>query len=82
MKCTELISRVYHDGIMNEHTEDQFSVSSPVYTLFRHEPEAWDDLSETIYTIVCQYNDGSVTDHIFTNLSSAFNCFRRMVGKF
>ena len=81
MVRTELQKRVYHDGIINAHDKDEFSVNFPIYTLIRHDPELWDGkIDFTVYTIIAQYIDGTTKDYLFDNAKTAFWCFRKMVG--
>ena len=82
MTSTKLLSRKYKDGIMNRHENDEFIIeTAPVYTMFRHEVEIWDNHSlPTIYTVVCSYCNGDVNCFTFDKISDCLRVFRLLVA--
>ena len=84
MKSTQIMTRVYRDGIVGEkHTgkKREFTVEYPRYTLFRHEIEEWDRHSiPTQYSIVADYGNGQYGNWIIEDVRVAFNTFRMMCG--
>lgn len=82
MKTTKIISRKYHDGIMDRHTKNEWELeNSPVYTLYRVESDDTDwSIIPTTYAIIRDYGKGRVEMDSFENLKTAFRVFRFMVG--
>ena len=82
MKTTKIMTRKYHDGIMDAHSDNEWKMDgSPIYTLYRVEGEDTDwSLMPTTYSIVCDYGRGRTEMHAFENIKTAFRVFRMMVG--
>ena len=82
MKTTKIITRKYHDGIMDAHSDNEWVMNeAPMYTLYRVEGEETDwHMMPTTYSIICDYGKGTTTLHTFENIKTAFRVFRMMVG--
>ena len=82
MKTTKLMTRKYHDGIMDKHTDNEWILrDAPVYTLYRVEGDLTDwTMMPTTYAITRDYGKGNVSMDAFENIKTAFRVFRMMVG--
>ena len=83
MKSTKLMTRVYNDGIIGEkHTgkKRELTVEYPKYSLFRHEPEEWNDMEKVCYSIVADYGNGEYGNWIIEDAKCAFRTYRILCG--
>ena len=81
MTSKQVAQRMYKDGVFNPHTEKEFHCETSIYTMFKHEPDEWDEVRRTLYTITADYRDGkNYSTWIFESANSALRVFRLMTG--
>ena len=81
MTTKQVAQRMFKDGVFNPHTEDEFHSKTSVYTMFKHEPEEWDDVNQTLYTITADYGDRkNYSTWIFHSARRALTVFRLLTG--
>ena len=81
MKTKQIAQRMYKDGVFDPHTEKEFYCDTAIYTMFKHEPDEWDVVHRTLYTITADYRDGkNYSTWIFQSARAALRSFRLMTG--
>ena len=80
MNSTKLVSRNYKDGKFYDDIGKSvwYDDKVPEYTLFRNNPDFYDNVQIVTYTLVSRYSDGSVNQWLFDDIGTAFRVFRRL----